>query len=209
MVCSGAQFGSATGSLPRGYRARYDRHVRLASEHRRILRDVARRTIEHGLSGTELAIAAAAYPEPLREPRATFVTLRWRGELLGCIGTLRALRPLVCDVAHNAHHAAFSDLRFEPLRAERLPELDVHISILSELEPLPFASEADLVAQLRVGIDGLVITHAGHSATFLPAMWDRLPDPREFLAALKEKAGWPADFWSSEIEAARYTVEDL
>lgn len=182
----------------------------LSPAHRQILHDAVRGSIEHGLRvGSELSVSPLDYPEPLRAPGATFVTLRRHGELLGCIGTLRPTRPLICDVVHNAHHAAFSDTRFEPITAAQMPELDVHISLLSPLEPLFFTSEADLLSQLRVGVDGLVISEAGQSATFLPAMWDRLCDPATFLNALKEKAGLPTDYWSATIQAARYTAEDV
>lgn len=182
----------------------------LADAHRQLLRDAARRSIERGVAtGTELHVSELDYPEPLRLPAATFVTLRCHGELLGCLGSLRPVRPLICDVAHNAHHAAFSDLRFASISAAHLPELDIHISLLGALEPMRFGSEAELLAQLREGIDGLVIADQAVNATFLPVMWDRLPDPATFLAALKEKAGLPSDWWSPTFEASRYTVEDV
>lgn len=181
----------------------------LSDSHRQVLHDVARRAIEHGLvHRAEPHLDARAFPPPLREPQATFVTLRHDGALLGCIGTLRPTRPLVCDTAHNAYHAAFSDPRFEPLGAAALDALDIHISILSPLEPLHFTGENDLLSQLRVGIDGLVIGEHGQTATFLPAMWNRLGDPQTFLRALKDKAGLPQNYWSPSMEAWRYTVEE-
>jgi AmmeMemoRadiSam system protein A len=149
------------------------------------------------------------YPVALRIEQATFVTLRNAGELLGCVGTLRAHRPLVCDVVHNAYHAGFSDPRFPSLTVEQLPGLDLHISILSPLEQLIIRSEHDLLAQLRRGVDGLLIEEDRTAATFLPSMWPRLPDPRAFVRALKEKAHLPADYWSERIRAFRYTAEEL
>lgn len=182
----------------------------LCDDHCQLLRQAARRSIEHGLAhGIELNIRELDYPPALQVPTATFVTLRHRGELLGCIGTLRPVRALICDVSHNAYHAAFSDMRFEPIGVAHLAALEIHISVLSALEPLRFSGEADLLAQLRVGVDGLVIAEHGSTATFLPVMWERLPDPAEFLQALKEKAGWLPDFWSDTIEAFRYTAEQV
>jgi AmmeMemoRadiSam system protein A len=149
------------------------------------------------------------YPDALRTERATFVTLRNHDELLGCIGTLRPHRPLVRDVVHNAHHAAFSDPRFTPLTHTQLPGLDLHISVLSLLEPLPVTSEDDLLAKLRPGLDGLLIEEQDHVATFLPAMWPRLITARTFVRALKDKAHLPPDYWSPTIRVFRYTAEEL
>jgi AmmeMemoRadiSam system protein A len=177
---------------------------------RQMLHAAARAAIEHGTrTGTPLAVSPFDYPPALREPGASFVTLRRHGGLLGCIGTLRPCRPLIADVARNAHHAACSDTRFDPVRHDMLGELDVHIALLSRLEPLSFATEADLLAQLRPGRDGLVIEGDGWSATFLPIMWQRLPDPATFVRALKDKAGLDPDYWSPAIRAARYAVRDV
>src|SRR5215471_20369669 len=159
----------------------------LAASDRQLLRDGAFASLQFGLAHHQpMVVSELDYPAPLRIERATFVTLRNAGELLGCVGTLRAHRPLVCDVVHNAYHAAFSDPRFPPLTAEQLPGLDLHISLLSPLERLAVRSEADLLAQLRPGIDGLVLEEERTAATFLPSMWPRLPDPRSFVRALKE-----------------------
>jgi AmmeMemoRadiSam system protein A len=184
--------------------------VHLTAADRELLRAEARRSIEHGLAtDTELAVSELDFPEPLRVRTATFVTLRHRGQLLGCLGTLRPIRALVSDVVHNAHHAAFSDLRFEAVTSAHLPGLDLHIAILSPLEPLVVRSEAELHARLRIGVDGVVIAEHGLSATFLPVMWNRFDDPCMFLQALKEKAGLPVDYWSSELQVFRYTTEEV
>lgn len=176
----------------------------------RELIEVARASIETGLrTGRPLAPDPLAYPEPLRAVRASFVTLHREGGLRGCIGGLVALRPLVADVAEHAFAAAFRDPRFPPLSAHELGGLDVHVSILSPLEPLAFASEEDLVAQLRPGVDGLVLEAAGRRGTFLPAVWEAVPEPREFLRELKRKAGLAPDFWSGAVRVQRYTVESV
>jgi AmmeMemoRadiSam system protein A len=182
----------------------------LSNLERQLLRDVALAAIEFGLAHRrEMPVAETDFPAALQAERASFVTLRNEGELLGCIGTLRAHRPLVCDVAHNAYHAAFSDPRFAPLSEQDLRGLDLHISLLSLLEPLQVRSEDDLIAQLRIGIDGLLIEDGEHVATFLPAMWPRLGDARTFLRTLKEKARLPSDYWSATLRASRYTAEEV
>jgi AmmeMemoRadiSam system protein A len=177
---------------------------------RQLLRDVAFASVEFGLAHSrEMPVSELDFAVALRAEKATFVTLRNDGELVGCIGTLRAHRALVRDVVHNAYHAAFGDPRFAPLTAERFPGLDLHISILSPLEPLQFQCEDDLLAQLRAGIDGVVIEDGDHAATFLPAMWPRLGDARAFMRALKDKAYLPRDYWSPTLRAFRYTVDEL
>ncbi len=138
---------------------------------------------------------------------ATFVTLRSQAQLRGCIGSLEALRPLRVDVRANAIAAAFSDPRFAPLARAEYETIDVEVSLLSSSTPVMAANEADLCAQLRPGIDGVTLELDGRRGTFLPQVWDALSDPREFLAQLKRKAGLPADFWSSELQISRYTVE--
>lgn len=175
-----------------------------------ILLDIARDSIVFGIEhGCEVRIDAAHYPESVRAARATFVTLRHRGELQGCVGTLRAVRPLACDVAHNSFQAAFGDERFAPLVAEQLPELDIHVSILSALERMPVRSQDELLAQLRPGVDGLLLQDGALRATFLPSMWRQINDARQFLALLRQKAGMPRDHWSQRTEAYRYTAEEI
>ena len=170
---------------------------------------------------TLLALARAAIahrlgrgPAPVvpDDPRlhakgATFITLAKDGELRGCIGSLRRSRELGEDVIHNALSAAFEDSRFAPLAAEELDAVTIEVSILSEPEFLDFFGEEELLAQLRPGADGLIIFSGCHSATFLPQVWEQLPEPRQFLAALKHKAGLPTNREVVELMAARYHVE--
>jgi len=179
----------------------------LTPERRRILTGIALRSIEHGLQrGRALPVRLEEFDAPLRVPRASFVTLKKRGELRGCIGAIAAVRPLVEDVAHNAFAAAFEDPRFPGLRAAELPELEVHISVLSQPEPIQFRNEAELVSRIRPDVDGLILTQGPHRGTFLPSVWEQLRDPREFLDHLKRKAGLPADYWSDAIQVQRYTT---
>ncbi len=183
---------------------------RLSPEFVRTLLDVARRSIARGVrEGVPLAVDADAYPEPLRAHRATFVTLRREGELRGCVGGLDPIRPLVVDVAESAFKAAFRDYRLPPVTAEELPDLDIHISILGPLERLHADSEESLITQLRPKIDGLLLREGPLQGTFLPAVWESLPEPRAFLAELKQKAGLPENHWSSTLEIHRYEVESI
>ena len=142
----------------------------------------------------------------LGERGATFVTLTRNGQLRGCIGSLEAHRPLLLDVGENALAAAFRDHRFAPLTADEFATTRVEVSLLTAPEAFPVADEADAIARLRPGVDGLVLGYRQRRATFLPQVWESLPDPRQFLAQLKLKAGLPADFWHPEIRLARYGV---
>ena len=174
------------------------------------LLDVARRSIEYGVAtGEMLQTDVNDFPAPLRELRATFVTLHRDGELRGCMGTLDACRPLVSDIAHNAHAAAFRDPRFPPLPKAELDDLEIHLSILSPLEPLPVANESDLLRKLRPGIDGLVLRDQTHRGTFLPSVWESLREPAEFVRHLKDKAGLPTVDWSETWEMILTSVIPL
>lgn len=143
----------------------------------------------------------------LQEHGASFVTLTRHGELRGCIGTLEAHRPLLQDVRANALAAAFHDPRFPPLEPSDLPHTSVEVSLLSPPHAMAFRHEKDALSQLRPGVDGLVLQFGHFRSTFLPQVWEQLPNPRHFMAHLKQKAGLPADFWSPEFRLARYTVE--
>jgi AmmeMemoRadiSam system protein A len=138
-----------------------------------------------------------------QEIGATFVTLRRGAELRGCIGTIEAYRPLAEDVRANA---AFADPRFPPLRQEELGEIRLEVSLLSVPEPLPVASEAEALRRLHPGVDGVVFEFRDQRSTFLPQVWKALPEPRDFLAELKRKAGLPPDFWSPEVRLWTYRV---
>jgi len=177
-----------------------------AAEKHHLLR-VARDSILYGLdTGRALAIDIRAHPPALQKSRATFVTLELNNNLRGCIGTLEATRALVEDVAHNAFAAAFYDPRFAPLTAADFTGLALHISVLSPPENMRVDSEADLLRQLRAGIDGLILEDGRRRGTFLPSVWESLPEPREFLRHLKLKAGLSGNYWSKTIKVRRYTT---
>jgi AmmeMemoRadiSam system protein A len=181
-----------------------------ASPGKALLLDVARQSIEWGLKmGQPLIVDPDAYPPDIAEPKATFVTLRRAGELRGCLGGLVVRRPLVADVAHSAFGAAFRDYRFPPVRARELDELQIHVSILSPLVPVSAADESALLDLIRPGVDGLVVRDGARQGTFLPAVWESLPEPSAFWRELKRKAGLPLEAWSSRWEIFRYTVESV
>ena len=165
---------------------------------------LARDTIAGALG---LPAEFAAVPDWAQQPGATFVTLTESQGLRGCIGSLQAHRPIAEDLRANALAAAFEDPRFPPLGAEEWSQVEVEVSLLSSLQRMHFDSEESLLQQIQPHQDGLVLSHGVHRGTFLPQVWDELPQPREFLRALKHKAGLPADFWSVNIEVYRYMVE--
>ncbi len=170
----------------------------------RILLSIARSAISTALGRHETGDESAAW---LREPGAAFVTLQRQGRLRGCIGSLEPHRRLLDDIKANAVAAATLDRRFPPVTIEELAELEVEVSLLSPKQPISFTSEQDLIGQLEAGLDGLILEFRHHRGTFLPQVWQELPDPRRFLAQLKRKAGLPADFWSSDLRMYRYRVE--
>ncbi|OHC71480.1 MAG: AMMECR1 domain-containing protein [Rhodocyclales bacterium RIFCSPLOWO2_02_FULL_63_24] len=139
-------------------------------------------------------------------PGATFVTLTQDGELRGCIGSLEAHRPLDADVRANAVAAAFRDPRFPPLTQAELARTRVEVSLLTTPTPLAFDNEADALRQLRPHVDGVIFSAGQRRSTFLPQVWEQLPEPRLFMAHLKQKAGLPADWWSPEVQLQRYEV---
>ncbi|BCX88980.1 conserved hypothetical protein [Methylomarinovum tepidoasis] len=182
--------------------------LKLTPQERRLLLELAREAIRYGARhGRPPAVNLEALPAALQVPRATFVTLEEDGRLRGCIGSLEARRPLAEDVVHNAFAAAFGDPRFPPVHEDEVDRLDIHISVLGPLEEMRFTSEADLLRQIRPGIDGLVLEDGPYRGTFLPAVWEQLPDKRDFLRHLKLKAGLPPDYWSDTLKVYRYTTE--
>ena len=175
----------------------------MSDERGDILLTIARESLAAALGlGTE-----AFRDEPwLHEPGATFVTLRRLGGLRGCVGSIQPYRPLLDDVRNNARAAAFSDTRFPPVRRDEYSELSVEVSLLSPCEPLEVESQEEALARLRPEVDGVVFEFQGRRSTFLPQVWEQLPDPWDFLAQLKRKAGLPPAFWHSDVRLWRYTV---
>ena len=167
-------------------------------------------SIQHGLThGEALLVRAEEFDPALRAHRATFVTLKIEGRLRGCMGRLEAMRSLAEDVARSAFAAAFRDPRFPPVTEADAEQLHIHISVLSPLEPLQFASEKELLALVRPGVDGLLLQESNRRGTLLPSVWDSLSGADEFLCHLKRKAGLPEDYWSDDLHVSRYTAVDV
>jgi AmmeMemoRadiSam system protein A len=183
---------------------------RLDPSERHALLRLARQSIEHGLStGRPISVDPRQYAARLAEQGAAFVTLHRKGTLRGCIGHLEAIQPLVLDVAENAFAAAFRDPRFAPLTEPELADLAIEISVLSPSEPLACASEEELLRMIEPGRDGLILEDGAARGTFLPTVWESLPQPRDFLRHLKRKAGLPPDHWSDQIRVSRYRTESF
>lgn len=163
----------------------------------------ARAAIEH-----ELGMGPAPDDDPaLAERGASFVTLTRHGRLRGCIGSLKPHRSLADDVAANATAAAFRDPRFAPMGRDEWPEVDIEVSLLGRAEFMDAATEREVLDRLRPGVDGVIFFNGCQQATFLPQVWEQLPDPRQFLAALKQKAGLAPDYWGSSVMIATYPVK--
>ena len=182
----------------------------LPKAERYLLKKIARDSISHGLRhGEALLVDLSTLPAIVRETGASFVTLYHLGALRGCIGSLEAYRALADDVAANAFSAAFRDHRFPPVDSTIMTDLDIHISVLSPAEPIVCSSEPELLQSLRPGIDGLILEEGVQRATFLPAVWNSLPNPEHFVHELKRKAGLPLDYWSDTMSCYRYQTESF
>jgi hypothetical protein len=183
----------------------------LTTEAREFLLRFARRAIHRGLpTGDPGSPEFGGCPPEALGSGASFVTLtNAAGELRGCRGSLDARRPLAADVWHNAAASAFADPRFAPVTAAELIRLRVEISVLGPLEPIAAASETELGRLLVPHCDGVVIEWRSHRATFLPQVWEVLPDAMQFMAQLKMKAGLPANFWAKDLVVQRYRVEKI
>ena len=175
----------------------------MQTERGELLLPIARAAISCALGVPRAADETAPW---LAEPGACFVTLTQNGELRGCIGTLQAYRPLLADVKSNAVSAALRDPRFMPLSAEELDITAIEVSLLSPTTAMDVRDEADALAQLRPGVDGIVFEFDSYRSTFLPQVWEHLPQPRQFMAHLRRKAGLPDDFWKKGVKLSRYTV---
>jgi AmmeMemoRadiSam system protein A len=165
---------------------------------------MARAAISDALGKTAVADDSARW---LDESGACFVTLTIAGQLRGCIGSLEAHRSLRDDIKANARAAAFNDPRFPPLGADELDQIRVEVSLLSPQQTMRFSSEADALGQLRPLEDGIVFEYGHHRSTFLPQVWEQLPEPTEFMAHLKAKAGLSPGFWAEGVKLSRYRVE--
>jgi AmmeMemoRadiSam system protein A len=181
--------------------------LELAAAERDALLRIARASIGHGLAhDLPLEPAPKQLAGRLAEHHASFVTLYRRRQLRGCVGNLEATRPLARDVARNAWRAASQDPRFAALAEHELVQATIEVAVLSAPQPLPCESESELRQRLVPHADGLLLVAEQARATFLPKVWEHLPQPAEFIRELKRKAGLPPDYWSSSLRFSRYRV---
>lgn len=180
----------------------------LTDEDRKSLLKLARSVIAAELfTGSEIE-RPQALAEALKENRGCFVTLHKQGLLRGCIGTIEPVRSLVSNVEENARNAAFSDPRFPPLEVDELPAVEIEISVLTVPAIIAYQDAEDLKQKLQPGIHGVIISKDWHSATFLPQVWEQLPDKEVFLGHLCQKAGMHKNCWKDkDITVKVYKAE--
>jgi AmmeMemoRadiSam system protein A len=196
---------SSPGANKEAHNNDQDSRLDIPAEHGKLLAKLARQAIAYRLDTGKDLPPATKLPAPLSRPGAAFVSLHSDAELRGCIGTLLAKKPLIESTMEAAIDAALNDPRFEPVTRTELDLLTVKVAVLSDAEPLHANNEQELLEQLRPGEDGLILHDGNRRATFLPAVWETLPDPHEFLVNLKAKAGLMPDHWSPTLYFARYT----
>jgi len=179
-----------------------------SSQDRAILLGLARQSLQKAVAGEPLTSVPPGLPALLLAKKGCFVTLTIKAELRGCIGNILPDRPLAEAVVGNARLAALSDSRFSPVTPAELPDIDVEVSVLSTPTQLHFISADDLMKKLRPHVDGVVLKIGEHRATFLPQVWDQLPDPNDFLNHLTTKAGlYPQAWRDGNTELLIYYVE--
>lgn len=179
--------------------------IKLSSDEQATCLAVAHKAIEYGLAnGEKININTADYSQNLQKHAASFVTLHKSGMLRGCIGALDAYQPLINDIAEHAFAAAFQDPRFPALDSHEYELLKIDISILGPADKIQFDSEDDLLQQIRPNVDGLILEFGYNRGTFLPSVWEQLPDKKEFLNHLKVKAGLPINWWDNTVKVSRY-----
>ena len=183
----------------------------LTIEEQHILLRLARQAIDSAVRGLPLpAIDHEGLPDSLNQPGATFVTLTRFGELRGCVGALEAYQPLVDDVREHAAAAAMQDYRFPPVSPEELAQIKIEISQLTEPMGVEYGSAQELATHIRPHVDGVTLFDGWRRATFLPQVWEKLPNPVDFLGHLCEKMGSPPDHWRRhKLRAQTYQVEEF
>ena len=190
-----------------------DESQTLKVEDGRLLLRLARSTLLEKLGRRLPPAEAERLQSALQDPRfharrGTFVTLSIGGELRGCIGNLFPTNTLTEGVRQNAVHAAFQDPRFNPLTEAELDQVSIEVSILTEPQPVPYATPQDIIQKLRPHLDGVIIRQDYASATFLPQVWAQVPKAEDFLGHLCLKAGLPRDAWKrSKLDVATYQVQ--
>lgn len=183
----------------------------LTDEERQQLLQIARQSIEAAVRQDQLPdLVVESYSTTLRELGAAFVTLTAGGVLRGCIGAIEPYQPLVKDVREHAIAAALKDFRFSPVQVDELLTLHIEVSRLGLPEPLAYESPQDLLVRIRPGQDGVIFKDGSRRATFLPQVWEKLPNPAQFFGMLCQKMGAPPDLWRRKnLEVYIYQVENF
>jgi AmmeMemoRadiSam system protein A len=183
----------------------------LTEPERKTLLHLARQAIEHAVKGLPPPpIDPSGLTPALRATGASFVTLTEKGALRGCVGALEPYQPLAEDVREHAIAAALQDYRFPPVGPAELPRIAIEISRLTVPQPLDYTTPEDLLARLRPGLDGVILRDGSHRATFLPQVWEKIPDKPGFLDQLCAKMGVHHDLWRHKhLEVLLYQVEEF
>lgn len=185
--------------------------IPLTDGEKRTLLRLAREAIEYAVRGKKLQpLDLGSLTPPLLEKGASFVTLTIRGDLRGCIGALEAYQPLAEDVREHAISAAMDDPRFPPVTESELSGIHIEVSRLTTPQELEYSTGEDLMRKLRPHIDGVILKHGFHKATFLPQVWEKIPDPQEFLDQLCYKMGERSNLWrNTRLQVYTYQVEEF
>jgi AmmeMemoRadiSam system protein A len=184
------------------------RTMPLSDDERRLLLETARHAIRCELQRQTATEPTTGGTGPLGKARGCFVTLTIQGDLRGCIGTIEPVSPLISAVADNARNAAFRDPRFSPLSADELERVKIEVSVLSAPEPVAYRRPGELKTRLQPGVHGVILNRGWRGATFLPQVWEQLPEPEAFLSHLCLKAGLSASAWKEgDVDIRVYTAE--
>jgi hypothetical protein len=183
----------------------------LSQEDKTMLLKIARHALDAAVKGEKMSpLNVQALPAIIKEPGCSFVTLTIRGELRGCIGALEPTVSLAEDVRDHAVAAALDDYRFPPVRPVELESIAIEISYLTSPKPLIYSEPPELPRLLRPGIDGVVLRDGFRRATFLPQVWQKLPDPEDFLSHLCQKMGAPPNLWKQKVlQVETYQVDEF
>jgi AmmeMemoRadiSam system protein A len=184
---------------------------RLSDDEKRILLRLARKSIESSVNHILIPdLILSDYSLRLQQPGASFVTLTDGGMLRGCIGALEPYQPLVQDVCEHAAAAALDDYRFPPVAEDEVPHLIIEISRLTSPEPFYYKKPQELVEKIVPGVDGIILRDGMRRATFLPQVWEKLPDVNVFLSHLCQKMGAADDLWQRKVlQVFIYHVEEF
>ena len=185
--------------------------TQLTDGEKQTLLQIARAAIENAVKGKNpLPLSEDAQTQTLRENGASFVTLTIAGDLRGCIGAIEAYQPLAADVREHAVSAAMEDPRFPPLREAELDRIHIEVSRLTAPQELEYTDANDLLKKLRPHLDGVILRHGFRRATFLPQVWEKIPDPVEFLEQLCYKMGERGNLWrNTKLQVFTYQVEEF